>query len=60
MTFVRKLCAFYIDEIDTWQGTHFKYKRCNRKELQKDVDKLKKKIKTTIARADDQVKFFDT
>lgn len=29
-------------------GTHFKYKRCNRKELQKDVDKLKKRIRATI------------
>ena len=35
------------------QGSHFKYKRCNRKELQKDVDKLKKKIKATITRADE-------
>ena len=29
-------------------GAHFKYKRCNRKELQKDVDKLKKRIRQTI------------
>ena len=29
-------------------GSHFKYKRCNRKELQKDVDKLKKRIRQTI------------
>ncbi|TRY68906.1 hypothetical protein TCAL_03792 [Tigriopus californicus] len=29
-------------------GTSFKYKRCNRKELQKDVDKLKKKIRNKI------------
>ena len=27
-------------------GAHFKYKRCNRKQLQKDVDKLKKRIRT--------------
>ena len=29
-------------------GAHFKYKRCNRKELQKDVDKLKKRIRQVI------------
>mgnify|MGYP006888607908 CR=1 FL=1 len=29
-------------------GAHFKYKRCNRKALQKDVDKLKKRIRQTI------------
>ena len=29
-------------------GTYFKYKRCNRKELQKDVDRLKKRINATI------------
>ena len=29
-------------------GVHFKYKRCNRKALQKDVDKLKKRIRQTI------------
>jgi len=29
-------------------GAHFKYKRCNRKQLQKDVDKLKKRIRTVI------------
>ena len=29
-------------------GAHFKYKRCNRKQLQKDVDKLKKRIRQVI------------
>ena len=29
-------------------GAHFKYKRCNRKALQKDVDKLKKRIRQTM------------
>ena len=34
-------------------GSHFKYKRCNRKELQRDVDKLKKKIRTAVVDEDD-------
>jgi hypothetical protein len=29
-------------------GTHFKYKRCNRKELQKDVDRLKRRIQAVV------------
>ena len=29
-------------------GAHFKYKRCNRKQLQKDVDKLKKRIRQVV------------
>ena len=29
-------------------GSNFKYKRCNRKELQKDVDRLKKRIQAAI------------
>ena len=29
-------------------GAHFKYKRCNRKQLQKDVDKLKKRIRHVV------------
>ena len=29
-------------------GTYFKYKRCNRKELQKDVDKLKRRIQAVV------------
>merc|ERR1712029_951240 len=34
-------------------GSHFKYKRCNRKELQRDVDKMKKKIKIQVQEKDD-------
>ena len=29
-------------------GTYFKYKRCNRKELQKDVDRLKRRIQAVV------------
>ena len=29
-------------------GTYFKYKRCNRKELQKDVDRLKRRIHAVV------------
>ena len=29
-------------------GSHFKYKRCNRKELQKDVDRIKKKVSKSV------------
>ena len=32
-------------------GTHFKYKRCNRKELQKDVDRMKRRIQAVVNKA---------
>ena len=32
-------------------GTHFKYKRCNRKELQKDVDRMKRRIQAAVNKA---------
>ena len=32
-------------------GTHFKYKRCNRKELQKDVDRIKRRIQAVVNKA---------
>ena len=34
-------------------GAHFRYKRCNRKELQKDVEKMKKRIKYAVCTNND-------
>ena len=33
-------------------GSNFRYKRCNRKELQKDVEKLKAKVKVRVNEGD--------
>lgn len=37
-------------------GTYFKFKRCNRKELQKDVDRIKAKIQGAVTSGSDQRK----